>query len=334
MQKNKRPSFAFGLAAYNHQDYILEHLESIKYLVLTHGTNIDVDLIVNDDCSQDNTCNLVDQWLKLNTGLFRSVKTIYNPNNLGTCASVNNMLDHVIADRCKLSGGDDVYSFENIFELTQHNQSFSIISGRPLYLLDEELGIDKLSNGLATATQVIYAQDSLLHRFKHFSYNNAPNILYATDCLLHPNVRSCLKHYDVMEDWPLQVAIARQFPERQFELIDQVLVYYRRTAGSTYIVANERFVRDKIRMYDDLIRHETSWIEIVRLASRKFCFKANNRWLNKFLNLDLFYFSLSYLFRARTIFKKDSAVCIPIEKHRQHYAAIKSKAAVAQQKLV
>lgn len=334
MQENKRPSFAFGIAAYNHQDYILEHLESIKYLVLIHGANIDVDLIVNDDCSVDNTRNLVDQWLKLNAGLFRSVKTIYNPNNLGTCASVNNMLNHVIADRCKLSGGDDVYSFENIFELTRYSQSISIISGRPLYLLDEELKINKFSNGLATATHVIYKRDSLLHRFKHFSYNNAPNILFATDCLLHPNVRSYLKRYDVMEDWPLQVSIARQFPDRQFELIDQVLVYYRRTAGSTYIVANQRFVRDKIQMYDDLIRHETSWIEIVRLASRKFCFKTNNRWLNKFMNLDLYYFSWSCLCRFRTILTQNRAVCIPLEKHQQHYAAIKLKAAIARQSLV
>lgn len=334
MQSKARPSFAFLVVTYNHQDYILEHLESIKYLVLSYGAGIDVDVIINDDCSRDSTRTLADKWLQLNAGLFRSVKTIYNPSNLGTCASVNNMLKHMVADHCKLTAGDDVYSFENIFELAQHELDVAMTSGRALYLIDDVLRVDRLSNILATATQVIYQNDSLLHRLKHFSYNNAPNLFYATECLLHPNVRAFLERFDVMEDWPLQVAIARQFPERRFALIHQVLVYYRRTAGSTYLVANQRFVRDKIRMYDDLIRHETSWIEIARLASRKFCFKANNRWLNKFMNLDLFYFSLSYLCRLRTILAKNRAVCMHIEKHRQHYAAIKSNSAVIRKKLV
>ena len=327
MPEIKRASFAFGVAAFNHQHYILEHLESIKYLVLTHGTNIDTDLIINDDCSRDNTRILVDKWLNLNAGLFRLVKTIYNPSNLGTCASVSNILEYVTADRCKLTGGDDVYSYENIFDLTRYNQNFSIISGRALYLLGDKLGIDRFSNDLATATQVIYKQDNLLHRLKHFSYNNAPNILYATECLLHPNVRSFLKRFDVMEDWPLQVAIARQYPDRQFQLIDQVLVYYRRTAGSTYIVENQRFVRDKMQMYSDLIRFESHWIEIVRLASRKWCFKANNRWLNKFMNIDLYFFALSYLYRLRPILAKNRDVNMHLEQHQQHYASIKLTAA-------
>ena len=99
MHAEARPSFAFLVVTSNHQDYILEHLESIKYLVQTHGADIDVDVIVNDDCSKDQTRSLVDWWLQINAGLFRHVKTLYNPKNLGTCASVNNMLTHVVADR-------------------------------------------------------------------------------------------------------------------------------------------------------------------------------------------------------------------------------------------
>jgi hypothetical protein len=244
------------------------------------------------------------------------------------------MLDHVLADLCKLSAGDDVYSYENIFDLTRHSQSVAIVSGRAMYLLGDELGINRLSNGLATATQEIYKQDNLLHRFKHFSYNNAPNILYATECLLHPNVRSYLKRFDVMEDWPLQVAIARQYPERRFQLIDQVLMYYRRTAGSTYIVANQRFVRDKIQMYDDLIRFESRWIEIVRLASRKLCFKASNRWLNKFMNIDFYFFAFSFACRLWPILAKNRVACMHVEDHQQHYARIQSTAAAVRQHLI
>lgn len=321
-----RSSFAFLVVTYNHQDYILEHLESIKYLVLTHGVGMDVDLIVNDDCSRDQTQTLVDAWLALNPQLFRHVKTIYNPKNLGTCASVNNMLTHMVADRCKLTAGDDVYSFENIFELTKCDSDVAIVSGRALYLLDDLLDVDRLSDNLATATQVIYKNKNLLYRFKHFSYNNAPNLLYATECLLHPSVREFLEQFDVTEDWPLQVAIARQFPKRRFSLINEVLVYYRRTAGSTYIVANKRFTRDKIKIYGDLICKETSWVEKIRLANRRFCFKSQSRWVNKLFNFDFYFFALSYVSQMFGIALYKNNIKKHLYQHRQHYTGIKALA--------
>lgn len=326
MQDKVRPSFAFLVVTYNHQDYILEHLESIKFLVQAHGEGLNIDLIVNDDCSKDNTRNLVDQWLQLNVVLFRHIKTIYNPQNLGTCASVNNMLSHVVADRCKITAGDDVYSFENIFELTQHTPDVAILSGRALHLFGDQLGVDRISDILTFATQVIYENDTLLHRFKHISYSNAPNILYATECLLHPNVRAYLVRFDVTEDWPLQVAIARQFPERRFKLIDKVLVYYRRTVGSTYIVANQRFVKDKIKIYDDLISNENLWLERLRLASRKFCFRVNGRFMKRIFNIDLYFYTVaSMLSLNKYLFLRKTSIT-NIEKHRSHYVTIKNNA--------
>lgn len=326
MHAKARPSFAFLVLTYNHQDYILEHLESIKYLVKTYGADLEVDLIINDDCSKDQTCRLVESWLKTNDHLFRQIKTLFNSKNLGTCASVNNMLAHLIADRCKLTAGDDVYSFENIFELTKHDKDVAMVSGRALYLMGESLGVDRLSNTLVTATQVIYQNNSLLHRFKHFSISNAPNMLYAAECLLHAKVRAHLLRFDVTEDWPLQVAIARQFPRHRFELIDKVLVYYRRTPGSTYIVANQRFIKDKILMYDDLLEHEGSWLEQMRLAARKFCFKTQNRWVNKLLNLDMYFFCLAFATRVVSIVKREIALNMCVSDHQFHYERIKVSA--------
>ena len=82
MHANTKPSFAFLVVTYNHQDYILEHLESIKYLVQTYGTAWDVDLIVNDDASRDQTRTLVDRWLAVHTPMFRHVRTLYNDKNI------------------------------------------------------------------------------------------------------------------------------------------------------------------------------------------------------------------------------------------------------------
>lgn len=323
--KNK-PSFAFLVLTYNHQDYILEHLESIKYLVQTHGANWDVDLIVSDDGSRDLTRCLVDDWLVVNATMFRHVKTLYNSKNMGTCASVNNMLTHMLADRCKLTAGDDVYSFENIFELTSYVSDTAIVSGRVLHLLGDKLCVDQMANMLVTATQVIYENDTLYHRFKHLSYNNAPNILYATQCLLNPSVREYLQRFDVVEDWPLQIAIAREYSIHRFSLINQVLVYYRRTLGSTYIVANERFIKDKLKVYDDLILHEPKWLERWRLKSRKFCFKSQNRWINKLINLDFYFFIAAILSKLNILIGSQKKLALDLIRHRNHYCYIKNQA--------
>lgn len=324
MQDEIKPSFAFLVVAFNHEDFILEHLESIKYLVQTHGAGWDVDVIVNDDCSSDQTRTFVDRWLAVNASMFRHIKTLYNPKNLGTCASVNNMLNHMLADRCKLTAGDDVYSFENIFELTKYEPNTAMVSGRALYLIGDLLSENRLSNTLATATQVIYQNDSLLHRFKHLSYCNAPNLLYATECLLNPNVQAYLQRFDVVEDWPLQIAIAREYPLHIFALIDKVFVYYRRTLGSTYIVANQRFVKDKLKVYNDLIQNEPSVLERLRLTSRRFCFETQNRWVNKFLNLDWYLFLVSCAAKVLKVYQQEASLDLLLESHKLHYASIRS----------
>lgn len=324
MLEDKKNSFAFLVLTYNHQHYILEHLESIKYLVMTHGHNIDVDLIINDDGSKDETCSLISHWLTLNNDLFREVATLFNPTNLGTCCSLDNMLAKVKADKCKITAGDDVYSFENIFELTNHDKETAMISGRVLLLFDDQIEVDKVTDLLMTSTQVIYKKNSLIHRFKHFSYNHAPNLLYSKECLLEPKVRHYLRRYDVVEDWPLQIAIAREFPRRKFDLIDEVLVYYRRTSGSTYLVANKRFMKDKIEIYNDLIKTESNPLERLRIQSRLMCFKIKNRILKNLLNLDFYMFLISCIFNFAEIIRSKKAPT-KLKEHQLHYDEIKRR---------
>jgi glycosyltransferase involved in cell wall biosynthesis len=323
MHTESKYSFAFLVITFNHQDFILEHLESIKYLVKTYGSKINVDIIINDDCSSDQTRKLVDLWLAVNKQIFRHIKTIYNQKNIGTCASVNNMLMYMKAERCKLTAGDDVYSFENIFELTKYRPDEGMLSGRALYLCGNALTNDPIANTLATVTQGIYHNNTLLHRFKHFSYNNAANLLYATECLLNLNVRKYMLQFDVVEDWPLQLAIAREFPELRFKLIDQVLVYYRRTPGSTYIIANKRFKSDKNKIYIDLINNEKSLLERIRLISRKRCFNSNNGLANKILNIDTYFFLISIIFNLNNINKYKQKIIFDLELHQEHLSKIK-----------
>jgi len=314
--------------AYNHENYIIEHLESIKYLVITYGSEIDVDLIINDDYSKDKTCDLINKWIEFNSKLFREIKTKFNSKNIGTCASVNNMLSLVNAERFKLTAGDDVYSYENIFILTEHKHDFAIMTGQTLHLYGETLKVDRMTTLLSTASQIVYQDSSLFHRFKHISSCNAPNSIYASECILHPHVRKFLTCFDVVEDWPIQIAIARFFPNRQLNLIDNVLVYYRRTSGSTYLVENNRFVNDKIKIYDSLICCEKNIIEVFRLKLRRLSFKIKPKIFGRLINLDLYIFLALCILNFYKIIKKEKSIKYKLEKHQQHYDEIKEYAII------
>ncbi len=54
MEVKNTSSFSFLVLVYNQESYVIDHLESIKYLVLRYAKNIDVDILINDDCSIDN----------------------------------------------------------------------------------------------------------------------------------------------------------------------------------------------------------------------------------------------------------------------------------------
>jgi glycosyltransferase involved in cell wall biosynthesis len=326
MLAEERDSFSFLVLAYNHQDYIVEHLESIKFLVQTFGSEVDVDLIINDDGSRDRTRELAERWLALNSACFRRVETLYRSKNVGTCASVDGMLATVTTKRCKITAADDVYSCENIFELTRHGADTAMVSGRPLYLLDGSLGVDRMVSLLGTVTEIIYRRSGLLHRFKHFSHNNAPNLLYCVDGLLDPQVREYLRRFDVVEDWPIQIAIARRFPERKHVLLDEVLVYYRRTSGSTYLVANKRFVKDKSDIYDDLIAQDRNWLERQRLSSRKWSFLHQRFRIARFLNLDLYFFVAAVAVHLLAIVRAHRSVNLHENSHQSHYLRIRESA--------
>jgi hypothetical protein len=318
-----KDSFSFLSLIYNQEKYIIEHLESVKYLVLTYAANINVDLIINDDASSDSTTLLVDAWLISNHHIFRHVTKIYNKVNIGTVASLNNIIKPNRAERWKIGAGDDVYSFENIFENTAHDNNTAFVSGFPLYIYDGEIRSNKISNLLITATQEVYKNKTLLYRFKHTSYNNAPSMTYSMKCLNNQNVIEYISKFKIIEDWPLQIAISREYNDYKFKLVYKIFTYYRKTSGSAYYVFNEKFNNDINDIYEDLISRETSIIEKIRLKSRRICFNSKNIFIKRIFNIDYYIFLFSSIYFSFSILKKYLSLDINFEKHKLHQKNIK-----------
>lgn len=321
---SKESSFSFLVIAYNHEDYILEHLESIKFLIKKYAQDIDVDIIINDDKSTDGTVELIDRWLSYNKNIFNSIVKIYNKRNLGTCHSILNMLSHVSTDYAKLTAGDDVYSYENIFSLEDSLKIGPIVSGFPLDLTNGIISEKKFDIKMIISSYYIYKNKDLIERFKWPSNNNAPNIIYDLNFLNNSKLLNYLRSFDVVEDWPIQISIANQKKSGKFILEDKVFTYYRRTLGSTYIVANERFSKDQLKIYKDLIDSEKRFIKKILLKNRRYCFSIENRFLKKILNVSIYRYVVLYILQYRKTqkhylrFKSK----LNIEAHRKHYKEI------------
>lgn len=318
MPEMKR-SFAFVVLTYNHEEYIVEHLESIKFLVESYGQELHVDIVVNDDCSADKTTFLVSKWLEYNNSIFRNIIKIFNERNVGTCKSVLNAIAAVDTDALKITAGDDVYSFENIFEHAFLEDDCAIRSGIPLSLIDGVLSENKSDIFNIVASQVIYCGKPLIDRFSYLSNNNAPNIIYNKNLLVDDNVREFLNQFDVIEDWPIQIAIARKNPDKKFDLKYKVFVYYRRTSGSIYLVAGSRFYKDKMQCYIALMEFLGSPFRKFLLGNRLFLFKNGSRLLNKLVNFSFYIYLLNVFSKVHFVVLNYFRFNSRLDLHRRHY---------------
>ncbi len=316
--------FTFGVLTFNHESYILEHLESIKYLIQEYGNEIFVDIIINDDCSHDKTTFIIDRWLKLNSKIFRNITKIFCKKNIGTCQSLLNIVKHTKTASLKITAGDDVYSCENLFKYGNLSEKVSILSGIPLNIIDGKLRKNRRDLFEILLTQSIYKNKKFIDRFTGLSNNNAPNIFYKKTILATSEYATFLSQYDVVEDWPTQIFIAENYPETEFKLIEKIFVYYRRTDGSIFIVANQRFIKDKSLVYQYLTNQSSKWIEKIFIRNRHFLFLINKKILNKILNLSFYLFlirSVPYYTSTRRKIEN-----ISITSFEEHYTEIKKRA--------
>ncbi|SHF43476.1 Glycosyl transferase family 2 [Mariniphaga anaerophila] len=100
---NKNQLVSVIVVTYNSSKFIRETLESIK---LQSYSNIE--LIISDDCSSDNTIEICQKWLEENKSRFTTTKLITVSKNTGIPANCNRGLNESHGSLLKFIAGDDV----------------------------------------------------------------------------------------------------------------------------------------------------------------------------------------------------------------------------------
>jgi len=315
-------NFSFITLTYNHAPYILEHLESIKYLIIKHGKGIEIDIIVSDDGSNDNTVEQTKKWIESNKTLFRKITIQADGINRGTCKNFTRALSALETTYCKITGGDDVYSFENLFVEASKIDANEIVAGLPLNLINGELKPTKFDIFNQFASNQIYKNSQYIQRLKRINFFNTPNIFYNTSALKNQRVIDFIERFRVTEDYPLQIKMAEVFNPIRFCQIDKVLVYYRRTNNSTYIIKNTVFTKDKVEIYKYIMNFDQSLFDRILMRNRIFCYKQTSKALKIILNLNYYLYTLKILINAKSIIEKYRSFDPEINKHQDHFDLI------------
>lgn len=99
---NNNPLVSVVVITYNSAKYVLETLESAKA-----QTYQNIELIISDDCSTDNTVEICREWVEQNKGRFMRTEIITVEKNTGIPANCNRGYKEARGEWVKGIAGDD-----------------------------------------------------------------------------------------------------------------------------------------------------------------------------------------------------------------------------------
>jgi alpha-1,3-rhamnosyltransferase len=106
----EQPLVSIVVITYNSSDYVLETLESAK-----DQTYKNIELIISDDCSNDNTVEICKNWLEENKERFKHTELITVKKNTGIAPNLNRGIKQSNGIWIKSIAGDDALE-DNIIE--------------------------------------------------------------------------------------------------------------------------------------------------------------------------------------------------------------------------
>lgn len=200
---SEKPLVSCTVVSYNSAKTILETLESVK-----NQTYQNIELIISDDCSTDNTLELCEEWIKHNIQRFARIKLIKADKNTGVSENGNRALaecrgiwqkgiaaDDILLPNCI----DDFVSFAST-----HLEARWISSYVRKY---NETFEDKNCKARNVAPPLSFFNLPVDQQLKKIAISNfifAPSLFF--DCSLKKEIGGYNKTYS-FEDYPLYIKL-------------------------------------------------------------------------------------------------------------------------------
>lgn len=240
--------YTFCSFTYNQEEYILQHLESIKFQIEHFGKGIECRYILADDHSTDRTAEIVEKWVDKNKGLFAKTDFLVNEKNQGIVSNYTKALRHIETQYFQILAGDDFYYKNSIFDIFEEDRNYYI---SPLIYLDQN---DQIAEGFYDLIRnvILCGDDSdRIKRFlqKQYRYSgnvDSPGVIYSGK-LIDQGLLDTLQPYKWIEDAP-EIAYLIHQDHTKIKAVTKPLVVYRTGVGITSREKNEEYLADRKRL--------------------------------------------------------------------------------------
>ncbi len=287
------------VVAYNSSSFIIEALDSVY-----NQTWRKIELIVTDDCSNDNTVELCHSWMDIHKSRFVRIKMVTSEKNTGVSGNANRGLYSANGEWIKFIGADDALKptciEDNIRWISEHPEIKVLLSRVEVYkdLFKKENLISIiphdsiLSNGIMASGRDASSQYRMLLVCDRIHFT--PSIFTNRNTIL--SVSGFDENFRTFEDYPMWLKLTGHGHRLYF--MNKITVNYRmhtRAINNTGInelikpnyFRSENFRRQYTYPYlPFLVRNDQKFCWVVSQLFRFEVFNKNtilNRWIKYFL---------------------------------------------------
>ena len=236
------PLVSVIVLTYNSALTVLETLDSIKQQTLQN-----IELIITDDCSKDNTVEICSNWLSLNKERFVNASILKVDLNTGTSANCNRGLKVSTGQWIKFIAGDDIL----LMDCLQSNLSFStendskITFSKLNYFNDDKI----LKEDVCGVELRRFSKKSLQGKRKSYIRNsvflNVPTLFFYKEVLI--NLEGFDERFRLLEDVPFILKALDNSYDISF--LDKTTVNYRVQSNSITTLKSPNFTNDLYKCY-------------------------------------------------------------------------------------
>lgn len=263
---------------YNSEIYILETLESIR-----KQSYSEVELIISDDNSNDNTVSIIEEWLIKNKNRFIRVEIVTSNINTGITKNMNRGILHCQGVFIKPIAGDDLMLENCLEDMTSHmiSNDLKVLYSRIRPFYDNKNNeIDFNNENEMYSLFELDTKQQYRKLLKSFSIYTI-GIQFSRQFIVSMGLFD--EKYTMMEDYPLALKITSMGYKLNF--LDKYTMKYRvRPKSSRSVFLKSR--RNKAH-YSDLrkfesdeiiprLKHEKMYISLYDIKIRRLAVKIEN----------------------------------------------------------